>query len=116
MGEVAIRSPFTLDRYLDNPEATAAAIGADGWYHSGDLGFLSGGQLFITGRRKDLIIVGGRNFYPQDLEASQDQYAMTTYTLFNPTHVPDGGTTASLLGASLLALGGVRRFIRRRVA
>lgn len=67
IGEIAIRSDTLLEEYHGNPEATAAAI-AEGWYYSGDLGYLAEGELYVTGRKKDLIIVGGRNFYPQDLE------------------------------------------------
>ena len=74
IGELLVRSPFTLREYLGNPEATAAAL-RDGWYHTGDLGFAHDGQLYVTGRRKDLLIVGGRNFYPQDLEHLADQCA-----------------------------------------
>lgn len=72
IGEVALRGPSTLREYLGNPAATAAALDPAGWFHSGDLGFLHQGQLWITGRQKDLLIVGGRNFYPQDLEAVVD--------------------------------------------
>lgn len=66
-GEIVIRSPGLMDGYDNNPEATAAAMG-DGWYRTGDLGYLKDGELFVTGRAKDLIIVGGRNIYPQDVE------------------------------------------------
>lgn len=69
VGEVALRSDCMLREYYRNPDATAASIDQDGWYFTGDLGFLSGGQLYITGREKDLLIVAGRNFYPQDIEA-----------------------------------------------
>jgi acyl-CoA synthetase (AMP-forming)/AMP-acid ligase II len=41
----------------------------DGWYLTGDYGFISNGEVFVSGRKKDMIIVGGRNIYPQDLEA-----------------------------------------------
>src|SRR5690606_5267 len=41
----------------------------DGWYHTGDMGYLAGGELYVTGRKKDLIIVGGKNIYPQDIES-----------------------------------------------
>jgi len=57
-----------LSTYYLRPEITAQAI-QDGWYFTGDMGYLAGGELYITGRKKDLIIVGGKNIYPQDLEA-----------------------------------------------
>jgi acyl-CoA synthetase (AMP-forming)/AMP-acid ligase II len=57
-----------LSGYYRRPEITAQAI-RRGWYHTGDMGYLAGGELYITGRKKDLIIVGGKNIYPQDLEA-----------------------------------------------
>ena len=67
VGEVALRSDSMLSEYHQNPAATAAAL-ANGVHHTGDLGYLADGQLYITGRKKDLIIVGGRNFHPQDIE------------------------------------------------
>ncbi len=72
VGELALRSPFALHQYFRNPEATRDNIDGDGWYYTGDLGFQHQGQFFITGRKKDLLIVGGRNFYPQDIEAVCD--------------------------------------------
>lgn len=68
VGEIAIQSPYLLSEYLNNPQATAQALDQEGWYYTGDLGFLLDGRLYVTGRQKDLIIVGGRNFYPQDIE------------------------------------------------
>ena len=68
VGEVAIRSPFLFREYLNNPEATASCRDGAGWYYSGDLGFVHDGHLYLSGRKKDLIIVAGRNFYPQDIE------------------------------------------------
>jgi acyl-CoA synthetase (AMP-forming)/AMP-acid ligase II len=56
-----------LSGYFRRPDLTEKAF-LDGWYLSGDLGYLAGGELYITGRKKDLIIVGGKNIYPQDLE------------------------------------------------
>lgn len=67
VGEVAIKSNCMLDCYHNNPEETAKAI-VDGWFKTGDLGFFHKGELFITGRKKDMIIVGGENIYPQDIE------------------------------------------------
>ncbi len=68
VGEIILRSNCMLTEYYKRPKVTAEAI-QDGWYYTGDMGYLSGGELFITGRKKDLIIVGGKNVYPQDLEA-----------------------------------------------
>lgn len=68
VGEVILRSNSMLTEYYKRPEVTAEAI-RDGWYYTGDMGYIAGGELYITGRKKDLIIVGGKNVYPQDLEA-----------------------------------------------
>ena len=68
VGEVLIQSNCMLDGYHRNPEATAEAMD-HGWFKTGDLGFLHEGELFITGREKDVIIVAGENIYPQDVEA-----------------------------------------------
>lgn len=67
IGEIALRSTSMLSGYYRRPDATAKAM-ADGWYFTGDLGYLADGELYITGRKKDLIIVGGKNIYPQDIE------------------------------------------------
>lgn len=68
-GEVVCRGPNVMLGYKDLPEATAAAISADGWFATGDLGHLdSDGFLYITDRKKDLIIRGGFNIIPRDIE------------------------------------------------
>jgi long-chain acyl-CoA synthetase len=62
VGEVAIRSVCNFRGYWNNPEATAAAFTADGWFRTGDLGYLDeDGYLFIVDRKKDIIIRGGEN-------------------------------------------------------
>ncbi|MEZ4316638.1 MAG: fatty acyl-AMP ligase [Myxococcota bacterium] len=66
-GEICVRGPSVTPGYYNNPTATANAY-RDGWLHTGDLGFLHEGQVFITGRLKDLIIVNGRNVHPQAVE------------------------------------------------
>ena len=68
-GRVRFRGPSTTRGYYRNAEATRGLVGADGWLDSGDLGYLAGGDLFLTGRAKDLIIKAGRNFYPHEAEA-----------------------------------------------
>ncbi|MFQ3536846.1 MAG: AMP-binding protein [Aggregatilineales bacterium] len=68
IGEVAVRSDSMLSGYYRRPDLTEQAI-FNGWYLTGDYGYIADGELYITGRKKDLIIVGGKNIYPQDLEA-----------------------------------------------
>lgn len=67
IGEIAIQSDCMLTGYFNRPDLTEKAF-LDGWYLTGDLGYLANGEVYITGRKKDLIIVGGKNVYPQDLE------------------------------------------------
>ncbi|GAB4578107.1 MAG: hypothetical protein Fur0022_08400 [Anaerolineales bacterium] len=67
VGEIALRSNCMLTEYYHRPDATAQAF-HEGWYVTGDLGYLADGEVYITGRKKDLIIVGGKNVYPQDIE------------------------------------------------
>jgi 1-acyl-sn-glycerol-3-phosphate acyltransferase len=66
-GGVQFRGPSVTSGYFRNPEATAAVM-RDGWMDSGDLGYRAGGELYVTGRRKDVIIKAGRNLYPQEVE------------------------------------------------
>ncbi len=68
-GEVCCRGYNVMKGYYNNPEATAEAIDSEGWLHSGDLGILDDdGNLSITGRHKDMIIRGGENIYPKEVE------------------------------------------------
>ncbi len=67
VGEIAIRSDSLFEGYYNRPDFTQKAI-RDGWYHSGDLGFLLDEELYVVGRKNDLLIVGGANIYPQDIE------------------------------------------------
>ena len=68
-GELCTRGYFVMMGYFDNPDATAAAIDADGWLHTGDLAAMdSRGYCRITGRLKDMIIRGGENIYPREIE------------------------------------------------
>jgi fatty-acyl-CoA synthase len=67
IGEVALKSNCLLSGYYNRPDLTETAF-RNGWYLTGDYGFLREGELFVSGRKKDMIIVGGKNVYPQDLE------------------------------------------------
>jgi len=66
-GEILIKSDCMFDGYYNRADFTAKAI-VDGWYYTGDLGFYANEELYVVGRKKDLIIVGGENIYPQDIE------------------------------------------------
>ena len=74
VGEVQILSDCMLDNYHNNAEATTAALDGE-WFKTGDLGFLHDGELYITGRKKDLIIVGGENIYPHDVQLVLNEQA-----------------------------------------
>jgi len=67
VGELELRSPSVTPGYYRNPEATAATFD-HGWLRTGDLAYLVDGQLVVCGRQKDVIIVGGRNVFPEDVE------------------------------------------------
>lgn len=68
IGELALQSDCMLTGYYNRPDHTEKAF-RDGWYLTGDYGYISNGEVFVSGRKKDMIIVGGKNIYPQDLEA-----------------------------------------------
>ncbi|MCT4334610.1 AMP-binding protein [Paracoccus sp. YLB-12] len=68
-GEICVRGPNVMRGYLDNPEATAAALTADRWLRTGDLGRIDkDGYVFVTGRLKELIIKGGENIAPREID------------------------------------------------
>ncbi len=67
IGNIQFRGPSAMQGYYRNPAATAA-IYHDGWWETGDLGYIADNELFITGRKKDIIIKAGRNLYPEFIE------------------------------------------------
>jgi fatty-acyl-CoA synthase len=72
VGELCFRGPSVTAGYWENPEATKAAF-RDGWLRTGDLGYLASGEVFVSGRLKDILIVNGRNYYPQAIEWLVDE-------------------------------------------
>ena len=73
-GEVVVRGPNVLSEYWNNPQATAETL-RDGWYHSGDIGVRdTDGHFFIHDRKKNLIISGGENIYPAEVERVLGQH------------------------------------------
>ena len=67
VGEILVSGPSVTRGYVSGPGATDA-VAREGWLATGDLGYLADGELFVCGRRKEMIIVGGRNYFPQDIE------------------------------------------------
>ncbi len=69
VGHLHIRGENVTHGYFEDPQANAAAFTADGWLRTGDLGVIEAGDLYVTGRAKEIIFVNGQNYYPHDLEA-----------------------------------------------
>lgn len=74
VGEIVLKGPSVMLGYYRQDALTAQTI-RDGWLHTGDLGYVAGGELFVCGRAKDVIIVNGRKYHPQDLEWAVDDIA-----------------------------------------
>src|SRR5262249_2737269 len=68
VGEVVVRASSLFSGYYRRHDLDAKVL-RDGWYFTGDMGYLADGQLYVPGRKDDVIIVGGKNIYPNDLEA-----------------------------------------------
>ncbi|MXS79629.1 fatty-acyl-CoA synthase [Nitrosomonas eutropha] len=73
VGSILVKGESVMNGYFNNAEETARAIRSDGWLDTGDIGFLFEGDLYITGRRTDVIIVNGRNIRAQDVEELAEQ-------------------------------------------
>ena len=73
IGKLFCRGSSVMDGYFRDPEATDACLSADKWLDTGDMGYISGGYIFIVGRAKDMIIINGRNHWPQDIEWAVEQ-------------------------------------------
>jgi len=73
VGKIYTRGASIMREYFGQPEETAEVLAPDGWLDTGDLGYWLNGQIVITGRAKDLMIVNGRNIWPQDVEWSAEQ-------------------------------------------
>jgi fatty-acyl-CoA synthase len=73
IGRIYVRGQAVMVGYFRDPESTEACLSKDGWLDTGDMGYLSGGYIFIVGRAKDMIIINGRNYWPQDIEWAVEQ-------------------------------------------
>jgi len=73
IGKVYCRGSSVMHSYFRDEESTRACLSDDGWLDTGDMGYMSGGYVFIVGRAKDMIIINGRNHWPQDIEWAVEQ-------------------------------------------
>jgi len=118
IGRVFVAGPSLMEGYFRDAEATAAAMPEEGWLDTGDLGYLAEGELVITGRGKDLIIVGGRNIWPQDIEwtvEKLEQVRAGDVAAF-AVAAEDEGERVVLVVECRLAEAPAREMLRREIA
>lgn len=104
-GEIIMRGPQIMRGYWNKPEATAAAIDSEGWFHSGDIGYLDeDGFLYICDRLKDMIISGGENIYPAEVEAALYAHPSIAEVAVIGEHSEKWGETVTAI--AVLRVGG----------
>ncbi len=96
-GVIFVRGASVMSGYFADPEATSEVLSPDGWLDTGDIGYLVDGNIIITGRQKDLLIINGRNIWPQEIEliADEEPDVRTAAAFSSPG--PQGEETAVLL-------------------
>lgn len=96
-GVIFVRGASVMSGYFADPEATSEVLSADGWLDTGDIGYLADGNIVITGRKKDLLIINGRNIWPQEIEliAEEEPDVRTAAAFASPG--PQGEETAVVL-------------------
>lgn len=100
-GEIEVRGPSRMLGYRDDPAATSESFDGE-WLRTGDLGYLHGGELYVTGRQKDLIIRGGRNYHPADIErAATVEGVRPGYVVAFARRAGDAGTEALVVVAEV---------------
>jgi fatty-acyl-CoA synthase len=98
VGRVFLRSPSVMQGYYNLPEISAEVLSPEGWLNTGDLGYRVNGALYLTGRAKDLLIINGRNIWPQDLENLAEQQPEVRPTDASAFSVPgNDGTEVAVL-------------------
>ncbi|MBL7487655.1 long-chain fatty acid--CoA ligase [Frankia sp. AgB1.9] len=120
-GEIVVRGPNVTPGYWENPEATAAAFDDEGWFHSGDIGYLDDdGYLFIVDRLKDMIISGGENVYPAEVErALADMPGLADVAIVGAVDAQWGETVVAVVAVSAnaaVSLDAVREHAAARLA
>jgi fatty-acyl-CoA synthase len=98
VGRIFLRGPSVMQGYYNSPDTTAEVLSNDGWLNTGDLGYRVDGALYLTGRAKDLLIINGRNIWPQDLESLAEQQPEVRPTDASAFSVPGSdGTEVAVL-------------------
>jgi acyl-CoA synthetase (AMP-forming)/AMP-acid ligase II len=116
-GEIWLRSQFTMLGYWRDEPATAAAITPDGWLRTGDLGSLRAGRLYLATRRSDLILRGGENVYPAEIEAVLDEHPAVAESAVFGVDDPDlGQAVAAIVVCSGVGVDELRAYLAERLA
>jgi len=98
VGRIFVRGPAVMAGYFDRPDATKAVLQTDGWLDTGDLGFELDGELYVTGRAKDVIVIRGGNHAPQEFEECLDDLpGVRPGCVIAVGHIPDGAEGEELL-------------------
>jgi long-chain acyl-CoA synthetase len=121
VGEIAIRGHNVMKGYLNQPEATAEAIDADGWFYTGDIGRVDAeGRYYVVDRKKDMIIRGGYNVYPREIEeVIYEHPAVREAAVVGIPHADLGeevGAAVSLNPGAELTETELREFVKESVA
>jgi long-chain acyl-CoA synthetase len=121
VGEIAIRGHNVMKGYWNRPEATATAIDAEGWFHTGDLARVDAdGYFFIVGRSKDMIIRGGYNVYPREIEEVLHEHPAVREAAV--VGIPDAmlgeevGAAVALVPGAQADAAAIRDYVKDRVA
>jgi acyl-CoA synthetase (AMP-forming)/AMP-acid ligase II len=116
-GEIWLRSQFTMLGYWRDPEATAQVITDDGWLRTGDIGSMRDGRLYMATRRSDLILRGGENVYPAEIEAVLEEHpAVTEAAVFGVDDSDLGQAVAAIVVCQDVTEPELRRFVAERLA
>ena len=121
VGEIAIRGPNVMKGYWNRPGATAEAIDADGWFKTGDVARVDDdGYFFIVDRKKDLIIRGGYNVYPREIEEVLYEHpAVREAAVVGVPHAALGeevGAAVALKAGAEATPADLRAFVKEQVA
>lgn len=116
VGRLQIRGPSLMVEYFKNREANAAARTADGWFDTGDLGFVRKGRLVMTGRDKDVLVIRSANYPCHEIEtvAESVEGVLPTFVAACSEHVPDSGTDELVLFCALASADPQQRQVTLR--